>query len=65
MSQMRPDLDTARRMLEKEKRRRKLIRGCLRTVLVLAVAAAIVLLLLQTELFADVYRQLVKDLGLV
>lgn len=65
MSQIRPDLDTARRLLEKAKRRRKILRCLGATMLVLACGTIIVYILLQTRLFADVYRQLVEDLGLV
>lgn len=65
MSLMRPDLDTARHLLEKAKRRRKILRGLGTVMLVLAVGVVIVYILLQTRPFADVYRQLVEDLGLV
>lgn len=65
MSETRPDLATARRMLDKARRRRRLQRCIAAIVIVLLVGAAAAYLLLQTELFADVYRQLVADLGLV
>lgn len=65
MSEARPDLATARRMLEKARRHQRIQRCLAATVIVLLVGAVAVYLLLQTELFADVYRQLITDLGLV
>lgn len=65
MSETRPDLATVRRMLDKARRRRRLQRCIAAITIVLLVGAAAAYLLLQTELFADVYRQLVADLGLV
>lgn len=65
MSETRPDLATARRMLDKARRRQRMQRCLAAIVIVLLVGAVAAYLLLQTELFADVYRQLIADLGLV
>ena len=65
MKAMKLDLDIARLMLKKELRRRRIRRGVVCAVLVVALALLAVYLLLQTSLFADVYLQLAGDLGLV
>ena len=65
MKAMKLDLDTARMMLKKEMRRRKIRRGMALVMLVVALSVLAVYLLLQTSLFADVYMQLTSDLGLV
>lgn len=65
MREARPDLETARRMLKQAQRRKRARRRLVTALIVVAVGALAVGCLLQTELFADVYRQLIGDLGLV
>lgn len=65
MSDARPDLATARRMLKQAQRRRRIRRWLVTALIVVIVGVLAAVALLQTAPFKDVYRQLIGDLGLV